>query len=123
MDVKFACLEKMLAVWNCTDAAEQRTLTDAALEHNVHFVDPNHNIIGRDAFLNMVALVQKKLPGAVYSRTSRIEMHNNHCRYHWAIHHNGALLLHGFDVSEVNDLGKIVKVIGFFGDFPRDEAG
>ena len=112
-------LEKMMAVWNTSDAAEQRALVDAAMEHNVHFVDPNHNIIGRDAFLNMAALVQSQIPGAVYSRASTVDMQNNFCRYHWAIHMNDKLLMAGFDVTEVNDSGKIVKVIGFFQELER----
>lgn len=112
-------LDKMLAVWNTTDPTEQRALTEAALEHNVHFVDPNHNIIGRDAFLKMAAEVQSQIPGAVYSRASEVNIQNNHCRYHWAIHQNGDLLMPGFDVTEVNDAGKIVKVIGFFGELER----
>ncbi|MBU2083579.1 MAG: hypothetical protein KJ801_05985 [Alphaproteobacteria bacterium] len=105
----------MLAVWNASDESEVRTLADSALEHNVHFVDPNHNIMGRDAFVEMVHLVKSKIPGAVYSRTSRVDVQNNHCRYHWAIHMKESLLMAGFDVTEVNDAGKIVKVIGFFG--------
>lgn len=109
-------LDKMLAVWNSRDPAEKHALADAALEHNVHFVDPNHNILGRTAFLAMVEGVQGKIPGAVYSRTSRVDIQNNHCRYHWAIHTGQKLLMAGFDVTEVNDAGKIVKVIGFFGE-------
>jgi hypothetical protein len=107
-------LATMLSIWNTTDAAEKRRLAEAALEHNVHFVDPNHNIMGRDAFLKMVDEVQSGIPGAVYSRASEIDAQNNHCRYHWAIHMNGELIMPGFDVTEVNDAGKIVKVIGFF---------
>lgn len=105
----------MLATWNTSDESEVRTLAEAALEHNVHFVDPNHNIMGREAFISMVHAVKKTIPGAVYSRTSRVDVQNNHCRYHWAIHLKQNLLLAGFDVTEVNDAGKIVKVIGFFG--------
>lgn len=107
-------LTSMMAIWNTMDAAEKRRLTESALEHNVHFVDPNHNIIGRDAFLKMVDHVQSEIPGAVYSRASDVDIQNNHCRYHWAIHLNGELIMPGFDVTEVNDAGKIVKVIGFF---------
>lgn len=107
-------LKKMMTVWNTDDAAEQRALVESAMEHNVHFADPNHNIVGRDAFLNMVELVQSKIPGAVYSRASEVDMQNNFCRYHWAIHMDGKLVMPGFDVTEVNDCGKIVKVIGFF---------
>lgn len=115
-----ASLEKMMAVWNTTDEAEKRALTEAALEHNVHFVDPNHNIIGREAFLAMVADTQAKFPGASYGHASKIDIQNNFCRYHWSVHLDGKLVLPGFDVTEVNDGGKIVKVIGFFGELARD---
>ena len=87
-----------------------------ALEHNVNFVDPNHNIIGRQAFLDMVASTQAKIPGAVYAQKGAIGFQNNFCRYHWTIHLDGQLVMPGFDVVEVNDSGKIVKVIGFFGE-------
>jgi hypothetical protein len=117
----FSKLDKMLAVWNTIDEAEKRQLVDDALEHNVHFVDPNHNIIGRDAFLNMVEEVQGQVPGAVYSRASEIDVQNNMCRYHWSVHLNGELLLPGFDVTEISDTGKVLKVIGFFGLLDRDK--
>jgi hypothetical protein len=29
-------------------------------------------------------------------------------------------LIDGFDMTEVNDSGKIVKVVGFFGELERD---
>jgi len=29
------------------------------------------------------------------------------------------LLMEGFDVTEINDAGKIVRVIGFFGELKR----
>lgn len=119
MDPYLENLNKMLAIWNTPDEDEVRTLTEAALEHNVHFVDPNHNIMGREAFITMVHAVKAKIPGAVYSHTSRIDMQNNHCRYHWEIHWNEKLVMSGFDVTEVNDAGKIVKVIGFFGLLER----
>ena len=112
-------LTKMLQIWNTTDAAEKRALTEAAMEHNVHFVDPNHNIIGREAFLKMVDQVQGEIPGAVYARASEVDVQNNHCRYHWSIHMNDELIMPGFDVTEGNDAGKIVKVIGVFGELKR----
>ena len=119
MEPSFDSLEKMMAVWNTADADSKKQLVDEALEHNVHFVDPNHNIIGKAAFLDMVDQVQKRIPGAVYSRASEIDVQNNHCRYHWAIHLEDKLLMPGFDVTEINDAGRIVKVIGFFGELER----
>lgn len=115
MEARFECLEKMLAIWNASDEATIRRLAEEALEHNVHFADPTHNIIGREAFVAMVHKTHARIPGAVYSRASRIDEQNNFCRYHWEIHLNGALLVSGFDVAEINDAGKVVTVLGFFG--------
>ncbi|MDP5103895.1 MAG: nuclear transport factor 2 family protein, partial [Erythrobacter sp.] len=98
MEAYLRNLDNMLAAWNASDEAEVRQLTETAMEHNVHFVDPNHNIMGREAFITMVRAVQGKIPGAVYSRVSRVDVQNNHCRYHWAIHKGGNLLMSGFDV-------------------------
>lgn len=112
-------LDKMLAIWNAKDADGIRLLTYEALETNVHFVDPNHNIMGREAFMDMVEQVQQTIPGAVYSRTSAVDVQHNHCRYHWAIHMGEKPVMVGFDVTEFNDTGKIVKVIGFFGELKK----
>lgn len=44
-------------------------LHQGEVENNVHFVDPNHNIIGREAFLAMVADTQQT------GYTARRDMH------------------------------------------------
>lgn len=113
-------LKTMLAIWNTPDPDERRTMAEAAMEHNVHFVDPRHNIIGRDAFLKMVAETRAAFPQAVYRHNSRIEMQNNFCRHHWAIDMDGKRVMDGLDITEVNDAGKVVKVIGFFGRLDAD---
>ena len=108
-------LAKMMQIWNTRDSAQIRELVSEIMEHNVHFADPNHNIIGQEAFIGMVAQVQARIPGASYARASAIDTQNNFCRYHWKIDLGDKRLMDGFDVTEVNDSGKIVKVIGFFG--------
>lgn len=113
-------LKTMLAIWNTPDPDDRRAMAEAAMEHNVHFVDPRHNIIGRDAFLKMVAETRAAFPHAIFRHKSRIEMQNNFCRHHWAIDMDGKRAMDGLDITEVNDAGKIVKVIGFFGRLDPD---
>ncbi len=120
MSTGYESLEKMMQIWNSSDADEIERLTDEALEHNVHFVDPTHNIIGRKAFVEMVHRTHKRIPGAVYSRASEVDAQNNFCRYHWKIDLDGKRLVDGFDVTEINDAGRVVKVVGFFGELPVD---
>ncbi|WP_337661230.1 nuclear transport factor 2 family protein [Erythrobacter sp. Alg231-14] len=113
-------LGNMFGAWNTTDEKEQARLAEAALEHNVHFVDPNHNIVGRGAFLEMVRATQTKFPGLRYGPSCEPQIQNNFCRYHWAIHSGEKQVMTGFDVTEVTDAGKIMKVIGFFGELERN---
>jgi len=109
-------LEKMMSIWNTSDADKIRSISEEIFTDDMHFVDPNYNIVGVDAFVDMVHAVHKKIPGAVYSHVGDCDSHNNLYRYHWEIHLNGKLIMPGFDVAELNDDGKIVKVIGFFGE-------
>jgi len=109
----------MLAAWNEQDSTKVRSHLEAALDKDIHFVDPNYDIIGVDAFEAMIHAVQKQIPEAVYSHTSKPDAHHNLYRYYWAIHHNDKLIMPGFDVTEIDATGKITKVIGFFGKLEK----
>ncbi len=115
-----ASFDHMLAAWNERDPSRVRGHLEKALTKEVHFVDPSIDLVGIDAFEANVHRVHVQLPGAVYSRTSAVDGHHLHHRYHWAIHRAGELLLAGFDVTVTNAEGRVEKVIGFFG--PLDPA-
>lgn len=119
MSASIGSIDRMFAIWNTTDESEQRKLAEAALEHNVHFVDPRHNIIGLEGFISMVRQTQAEHPGLRYSRSCEPQWQNNHSRYHWSIHSGDQEVMTGFDVTEVTDADKIIKVIGFFGEIDR----
>lgn len=114
-------LNHMLAAWNESDPSQIRTHLEAALNQDVHFVDPTIEVTGIDAFETMVHEVQARIPGAVYSRASKVESHHNVHRYHWAIHVQGKLAVQGFDVVESHN-DKVSNVIGFFGNFQPDDS-
>lgn len=116
-------LDHMLAAWNEQDPNEVRAHLDQALAPEVHFVDPSVDIVGIDAFEANVHHVHQQIPGAVYSRTSDVDTHHDHHRYHWAIHLDGELVLAGFDVTITDPDDRVEKVIGFFGPLdPSDTA-
>ena len=114
-----ASLDRMLAAWNEPESSNVRSHLDAALSPEVHFVDPSVDVRGIDGFEENVHEVHARVPGAAYSRTSGVDAHHGFFRYHWAIHKDGELLLPGFDVTEVDDEGRVLKVIGFFGPMPE----
>ena len=108
-------IDRMLSVWNMADAGERAEVVAEVLEHNVHFVDPPYNIVGRADFLDMVEATRAANPGLSYGRASQVDVQNNYCRYDWTITREGKTVMQGLDVVEFTDSGKIRKVIGFFG--------
>ncbi len=110
-----ASFDHMLAAWNELDPTKVRGHLEQALTTDVHFVDPSVDLVGIDAFEANIHRVHEQTPGAVYSRTSDVDGHHDHHRYHWAIHLDGELLLAGFDVTVTDADARVEKVIGFFG--------
>jgi hypothetical protein len=112
-------LDHMLAAWNETDSKKVRIHLENALGVNVRFVDPSIDVSGIDGFEENVHEVKSKIPRAVYSRTSGVDSQHGFHRYHWAIHQDDKLLIDGFDVTEIDEHGKVACVIGFFGKIPE----
>lgn len=112
-------LDHMLQAWNEPEANKVSVHLERALSTNVRFVDPSADVFGLEGFAQNIHEVKSKIPRAVYSRTSGIDTQHNFHRYHWAIHQDGKLLLSGFDVTETDAFGKVLCVIGFFGEIPE----
>ena len=112
----------MLAAWNERDPDKVRVHLDKALAPDVEFIDPSIETHGIDEFEANVHAVHRQLPGAEYGRTSDVDSHHRLHRYSWAITRDGETLMPGFDVTELNDDGLVVRVFGFFGPLPPVNA-
>ena len=110
--------DHMLAAWNERDPAKVRGHLDKALAPDVEFIDPSVETHGIDEFEANVHEVKASLPGASYSRTSGVDSHHRLHRYSWQISRDGEVLLRGFDVTEVDEQGRVTRVLGFFGPLP-----
>ena len=107
--------DHMLAAWNEREPEKIRAHLELALAPSCHFVDPSIETCGIDEFEANVREFRGRLPDAVCSRTSGVDGHHSLYRYEWAIHRAGELLLPGFDVAEVDEQARVLKVYGFFG--------
>jgi hypothetical protein len=110
--------DHMLAAWNEREPAKVRGHLEQALAPDVHFVDPDNDVTGIDAFEKMVHAFRERIPDAVCSRASGVDSHHQLYRYDWAIHQGGTLLMPGFDVVEADASGRVARVLGFFGPLP-----
>ncbi len=114
-------LDNMLAAWNERDPDKVRGHLDKALAPGIEFIDPSITTRGIDEFEANVHDVHRSLPGAHYGRTSGVDSHNRLHRYTWQISRDGEIVMPGFDVTEVDEDGLVLRVLGFFGPLP-DEA-
>lgn len=111
-------LEQMMSMWNEKDLNRIPDHVEAIFSEKVAFIDPANSIIGHDAFVSMVKEFRTKFPDAICSRASGVDSHHGLHRYHWEIHRGDELLLEGFDVTEIDDQGRVSRVEGFFGPIP-----
>ena len=117
-----ASLDQMLAAWNERDPKRVRAHLDRALSPDVVFIDPSIVTRGIDEFEANVHEVHGRLPDADYRRASGVDHHHDIVRYHWEIRRDGELLLPGFDVTELDGEGRVLRVLGFFGPMPDENA-
>ncbi len=113
------CFLSLLAAWNEKTPARVRGHLDAALAPEIAFTDPNYMIVGIDAFEAMVHEFHAQYPVSTCVHTSGLDQHHNICRYEWLVSVNGVPAVPGMDVAELDAQGRVVRIDGFFGPFPK----
>jgi hypothetical protein len=108
----------MLAAWNEPDPEKIRGHLEKALAADVVFIDPSVEAHGIDEFEANIRSAHATLPGALYSLTSDVDSHHRLHRYSWEISRDGEVILPGLDVTEIDDDGRVTRVLGFFGPLP-----
>ncbi len=114
-------LDHMLAAWNESDPSKVRSHLERALAPEIEFIDPSVETHGIDEFETNVRNVHAAIPGAVYSRTSGVDSHHGLHRYSWQISRDGEVVLPGYDVTSVDEEGRVTRVLGFFGPLPESD--
>jgi hypothetical protein len=107
-----------LAAWNEVDPSLVRTHLEKAVAPDVLFVDPANTTRDVNELEAMIVRARRERPTATYLRTSGVDGHNGRYRYRWEAHLDDKLAVAGMDVTTVDDRGRIVRIDGFFGDFP-----
>lgn len=79
-------------------------------------VDPPLEAAGHAGIARQGALLLSQFPGHRFVRSTDIDAHHEFVRYGWRLESpEGAAVLEGVDVLELDVDGRIGRVIGFFG--------
>jgi len=95
----------------------RRRLVEAAWAADGELLDPPLEGRGLDEIAALTDVVLAHYPGHRFERTTDVDEHHGFARYGWRlVGPDGTVSVTGTDVANVDDDGRLVKVVGFFGD-------
>ncbi len=99
------------------DAERRATLVAKAWHPDGALVDPPFDGAGLDGIAAMTDVVLTHYPNHSFRRTTDVDVHHQFGRYGWElVGADGAVAVGGTDVAEFDDSGRLMRIIGFFGD-------
>ena len=107
------------AAWNEPDAGKRAALLDRAWADDGVYLDPTARAEGRDALTTHIAGFQSMMPGHTIDMTSGVDAHDGTFRFAWVMRNADGVALEGMDYGELDDDGRITRIVGFFGPFPE----
>jgi len=106
-----------LAGYGEPEPVRRAALIAGSWSEQATLVDPPFDGVGRDGIAAMTDVVLQHYPGHTFRRTTAVDTHHTFGRYGWElVGPDGAVAVSGTDFLELDDEGKLVRIIGFFGD-------
>lgn len=106
-----------LAAYCEPDPIRRAELVASVWDVDGALIDPPFEGAGHDGIAAMTDVVLTHYSGHTFRRTTGVDTHHHFARYGWElVDANGTAAVSGTDVVESDDAGRLVRIIGFFGD-------
>ena len=110
-------IDTHLAAYCEPDAERRATLVAEVWNPEGELIDPPMEGQGLDAIAGLGGAVVTHYPGHTFRRTTTVDEHHGYARYGWAmVAPDGTIALTGTDVVALDGDGRLVKIVGFFGE-------
>jgi len=110
-------IDTHLAAYCEPDAGRRAALVAEVWSPQGQLVDPPMEGEGLEAIVGLGDVVVTHYPGHTFKRTTNVDEHHGHARHGWAlVAADGNVAVTGTDIATVDADGRLVKVVGFFGD-------
>lgn len=117
-----ALVDTHLAAYAEPDRTRRTNLLGQVWADDGQLLDPPFDGTGVAAIADLVDTVLEHFPAHAFRRTTAVDEHHTFARYGWdLVGPDGTVAVAGTDVVEIAD-GRIVRIIGFFGDLASLEA-
>ncbi len=101
--------------WVETDAQRRLALLETAWATDGVYSDPLDHVVGRAALAEHIGGTQAQLAGGQIVVTGEPVRHHDNAFFRWAMTDaSGSTVLTGWDVVQLDDAGRIVRLTGFF---------
>jgi len=106
------------AAWGERDETRRSALLERAWAESGTYTDPQAHVEGRAFLVTHIGLVQRQLPAGVHGvMVSAPDVHHGVFRFAWEFRDaKGGLFMKGEDFGEVDEHGRIRRIVGFFGE-------
>jgi len=114
-------IDTHLAAYAEPDPARRDQLISGAWAEDGELIDPPIDGRGHAGISEAAATLQSHYPGHTFRRTTGIDEHHAFARYEWElVGPDGAVAVAGLDVAEVDDTGRLCRIVGFLGPLPAE---
>ena len=104
------------AAWSEADPEKRRAMLAGTVSPDVIYVDPTVSVSGASALSDHIEGVIAARPGATLEVTSRVDRHHRFARFGWRmIRADGSAMADSVDFVEINEDGRLKRIVGFFG--------
>lgn len=106
--------EQYAAAWKAPTASEKRALLEAAVSPACVYTDPTVVLEGHDALVEYLLAFHQQVPGGHFV-TERFYTHHQRSAARWTMRGAGGEVLgEGISYGEYDDMGRLVRMTGFF---------
>ena len=112
-----ALIRDYCAAWSERDATRRGEMLDRVWAVEGSYTDPTARVEGRAQLMAHIGVVLTDFfpPGARIVAVSPVDRHHDVFRFRWqAVQADGAVLLEGLDFGEIDESGRIRRIVGFF---------
>ena len=112
-------IDRYIAAWNATDAAERRMLVAATFSDTATYRDPLMQSDGHAGIEAMIAGVQDRFPEHRFRRAGAVDAHHDYLRFSWELAPaGGEAFVKGTDFAVLAAEARLAAVTGFFDLLP-----
>jgi hypothetical protein len=103
--------------WNHKERCQ---LAEDVLTEDAVIIYPTIEAYGRDEFVTALGRFHERMPGVHFVKTCGVEQHHGWLRASWRLlQPDGSVGMDGEDVGELNQDGRLRRVLGFHNPLPQ----